>query len=318
MWLYLVGSLVGVAALVAIWPLFWKRTPYSFKDKHVIVSGASQGLGKELAIALVKRGANVTILARKEEDLKKVVEIASIHKSGDQRIEYIVCDVTQKAQVSKAFQQASIKIGPPHCVIPCAGSSVPKMFLETTLEEFEGQMQLNYFGSLYMAYEGAKLMKENKIKGRIVFVSSTMAFLGFVGFSPYAPTKWAVRSLADSLRNEFLMYDIGVHIVYPPSMDTPGYKEENRTKPAITKQIEDTAGLLKPENVATDILNGVEKNQYHITSDLVTELLRILSCGASSRTNLLLDMLALPILAGVFGGLLTHYDSLVKKLRNKQ
>ena len=69
-------------------------------------------------------------------------------------------------------------------------------------------------------------MVETGKKGKFVLTASTMGLIGFAGYSSYAPTKYALRGLAESLRNEFLMYGIGVHIYYPGTMFSPGYENE--------------------------------------------------------------------------------------------
>lgn len=72
-------------------------------------------------------------------------------------------------------------------------------------------------------------MREAGIKdGKIVFVSSMAGLIGVAGYAAYSPTKFALRGLADSLRNELKMYDIDVHIYLPGNIDTPGFVTEVR------------------------------------------------------------------------------------------
>lgn len=69
-------------------------------------------------------------------------------------------------------------------------------------------------------------MVQAGVKGKIVITSSTMGLVGFTGYSSYSPTKYALRGLAENLRNEFLMYGIGMHIYYPGTMFSPGFENE--------------------------------------------------------------------------------------------
>lgn len=69
-------------------------------------------------------------------------------------------------------------------------------------------------------------MRDGKLKGKIVFVSSMLGLLSFVGYATYSPSKFAVRGLADTLRNELKRYGIDVHIFFPGNIDSPGYVTE--------------------------------------------------------------------------------------------
>ena len=77
--------------------------------------------------------------------------------------------------------------------------------------------------------------------GHIVIVASGLAVTSFLGYSSYAPTKWALRGLADTLRNELLGFGIAVQIAYPPDTETPGFAHENETKPPETTAVTSTS-----------------------------------------------------------------------------
>lgn len=118
------------------------------------------------------------------------------------------------------------------------------------------------------------MARENR-KGKIVFVSSTLGYMSFVGWSSYSPAKHALRGndllvfgkpmsidmlgLADTLHSELLLYGIDVHIFFPPTMFTPGYEVENQTKPKITKRIEETDDGLTAEQAALGLLKGTNR-----------------------------------------------------------
>jgi 3-dehydrosphinganine reductase len=75
--------------------------------------------------------------------------------------------------------------------------------------------------------QATKRMIESNIKdGKIVFVSSILGLMSFAGWSTYSPTKYAVRGLADTLRNELQRYNINIHIFYPGTIFTPGFETE--------------------------------------------------------------------------------------------
>ena len=107
-------------------------------------------------------------------------------------------------------------------------------------------------------------------------MGSTLSCMGFIGYAPYAPGKHALKGayllflrlmiysinarsntgLAETLRSELLLYGIGVHIFFPPTMPTPGFENEQKTKPKITMEIESGDSPVTGEAAAQALLNG--------------------------------------------------------------
>lgn len=136
-------------------------------------------------------------------------------------------------------------------------------------------MDVNYFGALYTARVYAKRMIEQNKRGRIVFISSTVGLMGMVGFSQYAPAKFALRGLAECLNQELLPHGISVHVYFVASIDTPGFEDEQRTKPLVTRIIEgqDVSGDQSASARAGILLRGLDDGKLYITSDAFTSLL---------------------------------------------
>jgi 3-dehydrosphinganine reductase len=110
---------------------------------------------------------------------------------------------------------------------------------------------------------------------QIVFVSSLISFTVIPGYAGYAPSKAALRMLADTLREECVLYDIDVRCCFPANISTPGFEVEERTKPEITKKIEGTAATETPEAVATKIIDRLERGQKHITYQFEGDLIKV-------------------------------------------
>ncbi|KAG0057181.1 3-dehydrosphinganine reductase [Gryganskiella cystojenkinii] len=289
-------ALIAAQGISPVYNLI-KGSQFKPKGKHVYLTGGSTGLGRAIAIDLAKQGAHVTIVARKEGPLKETVELmkqaAAARKDPiDQKFHYISADVTDKEQAVRALDAASTHFGGqvPEIIMTCAGISIPKLFIENAVEDFEVQMKLNYFGTLYTIHEASKRMVQTGVKGKIVMVSSTMGLIGFAGYASYAPTKFALRGLAESLRNEFLLYGISTHIYYAGTMFTPGYETENLTKPLVTREIEGSSGLT-PDEAAKGLMSGLKKGWFAITTDFDTNFLRVASKGVTPSTNVGLDYL---------------------------
>jgi len=278
------------------------------KGKHVFITGGSEGLGLNLAIELAKQGANICIVARRVPVLEKAVQkIKEAAVSSNQKIEYVSSDLSSNSGCQAAVQQAKEKIGStPDYAFMCAGGSTPKLFLDHKPEDFEWFMKLNYLSAAWTARELAQCMKEehdqertasagiggqNGDKRKLVFISSTLGFVSFAGYSSYSPTKYALRGLADTLRNELLAYNIDTHIYYAGNLDTAGFAEENKTKPEVTKKIEGVNSPLPPAVAAQSLIAGIKRGQFAITSDFLTNVIRCGSMGISPGNYPIIDLL---------------------------
>ncbi|KAI8063626.1 hypothetical protein BC940DRAFT_307194 [Gongronella butleri] len=297
------------------------RAPYQPAGKHCFITGGSTGLGKALAMELAKAGADITIVARRKAELDKAVEeIKSFCSSQDQKVIAVSADVTNKEDVVRAFDEAKVKIGrDPEYVFSCAGASTPKFFLDYEMDEFDWSVKLNFLGQTYVAHQAALRMKEAGVRhGKIVFVSSMLGLLSFAGYGSYSPTKFAVRGLADTLRNELKQYDINVHIFYPGGILSPGFEQENLTKPDVTKEIEGTNEPQTPEQCAKSLITGLRAGNYMIMVDFISELLRCTTRGVAPANNFFLDAFLACIGQAVASGYAIYMDWLVKSLKNKK
>lgn len=177
--------------------------------------------------------------------------------------------------VSYSIQQYSFTLG----------ASQPGWFLQQPLQEMYDGMQLNYFGALHVARAAALRMVDAHKRGRIIFISSTVGLMGMIGYSQYAPTKWALRGLAECLNQEFLRFHISFHVYFVASIRTPGFEKEEERKPMITKVLEggDVSGDQSAEARAKCLIEGLKDNQIFVVSDFFTRLLLATSDGFNLR-----------------------------------
>jgi NAD(P)-dependent dehydrogenase (short-subunit alcohol dehydrogenase family) len=263
----------------------------------IYIVGGSTGLGLGTAIAYAKAGAKVSIVARdlkKLDDAKKEIEAARKHQKDPVFI--YSCDVTDFEKTKKAIEEANKFHGTVvNHLICAAGLCVPGYFIEQDVSIFRKMMDLNYFGVLHTIKAAAPSMIAAKNGGNITIVSSGAALLSFIGFSQYCPSKYALRGLAESLRNEFKLYDIKVNIFYPGNIDSPGFIEENKIKPEETKTIEGVSFPMSPESVAKSMIQGIKDGEFAITNDPLIFILRTLANGIAPRYNSPLEILVLPL-----------------------
>jgi 3-dehydrosphinganine reductase len=157
------------------------------------------------------------------------------------------------------------QVGKVDVLLTCAGLAIPGRFLEQEIEVFEKQMRVNYFGSLNAIKVVAPFMKEQR-SGRIVITSSMAGLVGLMGNVGYCATKFALRGLAEALQMELSPYKIFISLVVPPDTDTPGFKEENKTKPLEAKLIQEGSGIYHPDEVAETLIDGVKNYRYFIAN----------------------------------------------------
>lgn len=93
--------------------------------------------------------------------------------------------------------------GIPTLIVQCAGTSIPKLFLEQPTGEFKWQMDVNYMGTVNLMQPCAQLFVKHKIKdAHLVMVASVLCYFGLVGYASYSPTKFALRGLSECIRQE--------------------------------------------------------------------------------------------------------------------
>ncbi|BGP26267.1 3-dehydrosphinganine reductase [Rhodotorula toruloides] len=260
--------------------------------KHCYIGGGSEGLGLSLACQLADRGAHVTIVSRSQLKLDKARQELETHRQNNsQTLQALSCDLTDPAAAASTFRQAckAIPSSSPDYLFACAGGCVPGYFADMSADQHWQCMEWNFRTCLNTVHEGVKAMKEDGKKGgRVVLTSSVLALMSFAGYSSYSPSKYAIRGLAEALRNELQLYGISVHLFLPATIFSPGFEKEQKLKPEITKKIEGPDEGMKPDAVARELIKGMERGDFYITYEPVGHMLRN-SRGITPRNNILFD-----------------------------
>lgn len=233
---------------------------------HAIITGGSSGIGLATAHALAKRGATVSLVARRQQVLDQAADElraagATVHTES--------VDVSDQAALTAAIGRLEQAAGPCDTLITSAGQARPGRFLELEDDVFRQMMEVDYYGTLYAIRAIAPGMAERR-SGSIVAVSSGAGLLGVYGYTAYGASKFAVRGLMEALRTELTPYGVHVACVYPPDVDTPQLAEENEFKPAETAAISGTVKAIQPEQVAASILKAIDKRRFAVypTADI--------------------------------------------------
>jgi 3-dehydrosphinganine reductase len=237
----------------------------AFTGKHALITGGSSGIGLAIARKLSALGANVTILARREEVLETACrEIEQSRKRPEQLITALSADVSKFEQVNAVIQSHIEKHGVPDLLINSAGAAMPGMFDEISMDVFSWMMDVNYHGTVNTTRAVLPGMKARR-SGHIINICSAAGFLGVYGYTAYCGSKFAVRGFSDALRAEVKPDGIQVTIVYPGDTDTPQLAFDKEHSPEVAKLVNSSGGLLPPEKVADDILKAVQKKKAVVT-----------------------------------------------------
>jgi len=229
-----------------------------------VITGASMGIGRATARQVVSRGGSVCLIARGSEALADAAaELTELATSSDQFVETSAADTTDNDEVVPVLGDFVERRGVPDHLINCVGGARPGYVHELTLDDFRRQMQLNYLGQLIPTLVLLPHFVQAR-RGHVSFISSMMGYFGMIGYSAYSPSKFAVVGLAESLRHELKPYGIGFSVLFPPDTDTPGLANENKTKPAETAIMSETAGLLSPDAVARTFVDGILAGRFSI------------------------------------------------------
>ena len=250
-----------------------------FHDKSVIVTGGSSGIGKATAKLLVRRGANVVIIARRQDLLDAALaEFEPERVDKEQVFQAWSADLSDWEQAQATISAVTAGGCVPDVLINCAGVVRPGYFEELSIDIFRETMDVDFFGTLYPCKLVAPMMMERG-SGHIVNFSSGAGFLGVFGYTAYSAAKFAIRGFSDVLRSELKPHGVRVSIVFPPDTDTPQLLDENKYKPLETRRISGTIKPLQPEQVAQAVVQAIERNKYIVIPNFELGLYYVLTNG---------------------------------------
>jgi 3-oxoacyl-[acyl-carrier protein] reductase len=215
----------------------------NLKDKNIILTGGSSGIGKATAIALINKGAKVLITGRNKEKLEKVAaEIGAIP---------FQLDMANYREITESYPKIKNLLGGSvDVLINNAGIGEFATLDEVSIESFERVFSTNVFGLTLLTQEVVKDFKINE-KGDIINVASTAATKGFAYGSVYAASKFALRGLTQCWQAELRKFNVRVIQVNPSEVPT-AFNKEDRV------EVEQTESKLSPKEISDTIVFTLE------------------------------------------------------------
>ena len=225
-----------------------------FKNKVVIITGASSGIGKSCAEEFAKRGANLVLAARQYVTLCEFT--AELEKNYGIKALAVQVDVSKETDCEHMVKQALLTFGKIDILVNNAGISMRALFNEADLSVLKSLMDVNFWGTVYCTkYALPEILKT---KGTVIGVSSIAGYRGLPGRTGYSASKFAMNGFMESLRTELL--HSGVHIM----VACPGFTTSNIRVASLAKDgtsqgesSMDEGKMMSSEEVAVRIVDGI-------------------------------------------------------------
>ena len=227
------------------------------KNKNVVITGASGGLGKQIATTFAKYGCNLYLTGYNEEKLLGVVgEISNSYKSVD--VFYKKANLEEISSITSLLHGVRSKFDKVDVLVNCAGIFNPSPLSETSISDFNSCFDVNVRAPFILSQEFVKDMVKNKW-GRIINIGSSSSYGGFANTSVYCSSKHALLGLSRSLHNEFKHHNVRTYCFSPGSIKT-------RMGKKVKGQLYET--FIDPEEIAEYIAFVISFNNEMISEEI--------------------------------------------------
>lgn len=222
----------------------------NFKDRRVILTGATGGIGSQIARKLSAAGAKLSLVDRNEQALKTAVnELGSDHALG------ITADITSDEGRQNIVDQSTERFGGIDILINSAGINPFGSFVEQDPETIEMTLSVNTLAPMLLTQKVLPAMLERN-SGHIVNIGSTFGSIAFAWFTAYSTSKFAMRGFSQALRRELADSSVKVTYIAPRAVKTPINSEAVYDMAKVIKMNMD-----EPEDVARQIVQAISKEQ---------------------------------------------------------
>lgn len=232
----------------------------SLKNKVAVITGATSGIGKSMALALAKSGVQLCLLGRNPERLEAVARTA---RKDSPSVKCYCIDLTEDGDIEELQKKLNKDFDNIDILIHSAGEITIGRLELSSIADFDRQFKTNVRAPSLLTQALLPLLKMQK--GQIVFINSSVGLVSKANLSQYAATKHALRAFADSLREE--VNDMGIRVlsVFPGRTATPMqemiFNQEGRDYPANR--------LLQPQDVASIVIHSLSLPRTAEVTDII-------------------------------------------------
>jgi len=211
-------------------------------NAKALVTGASEGIGRGIAAALIAKGADVTITGRHEETLRRTAEEIGA--------DWIAGDVGVEADAVRTVSDFVDRHGRIDVLVNNAGFGIFGPLVDMRLEDLEAVFRTNVYGAFLMAREAAKHFVRQG-SGQLINISSTSGLRGGRGSTAYSASKFALRGMTECWRDELRRHDVRVMLINPSEVQTGFFAKVGREQEPSPKK-------LRPQEIADAIVGVLE------------------------------------------------------------
>ena len=238
------------------------------RNKNIIITGGSSGLGLALAERLAKHNS-IMLVARNAQKLEDAVShLKAKHNGTDVR--WCAVDVS-KADATEKLQQAAESMGSLDVLINSAGILREGYFEAISEQDFRDTIEINFFGTVTAVRALLPQLKESR--GHIVNIASVAALTGVFGYTAYCSSKFALMGFTDSLRYELASKGVQVQIVCPPEFDSPMVDDLDKSRTAENKAHTLAIPKLTIDQCAEGVMKGMNSKRRVIIPGIQTRLM---------------------------------------------
>jgi 3-oxoacyl-[acyl-carrier protein] reductase len=224
----------------------------NIQGKVALVTGASRGIGRAIALELAQQGMKRLILVAR--DRHKLAEVAKEIEAMGVEAAMMAVDLTKPVFVHVAIAQLWRSYGPIHILVNCAGVAYQNSFLQSKLPQVQEELSLNLLGTYSLTHMMARRMASRR-EGVIVNVSSLMGKVAAPTMATYSATKFAIVGFTQALRSELAPYNIRVMTLLPTLTDTDMVRELELFRWVMP---------MTPQKVAKALVAGLQKDSPEI------------------------------------------------------
>ncbi|MBW2993084.1 SDR family oxidoreductase [Candidatus Woesearchaeota archaeon] len=239
------------------------------KDKVIVITGASSGMGKAAAIEFAGKGAKIVLAARRTEKLK---ELRKFINTFNKNCIYVKTDATIEKEVENLFNKTEEKFGRIDLLVNCVGRGLKSKVVDISYDDWTSVLHSNLTSVFLCSKEAAKRMIKKNIKGHVITVSSIAGLFSTPNYSAYCASKRGVTGFKKSFKWEMRKHSIKSSTIHPFRVNTEFFnaygKRPGRSQMLSPKDVADYIVAIAqrsiPKRICIRTLNVFKRVYYAV------------------------------------------------------